>query len=279
MPEFQYSAQQITTHVWRLCCYNPGPMTGPGTNTYIIQKNHRFAVIDAGPINDNHLAAILTFTGGTERIDSVIVTHMHSDHSPLAVILAEQVGCDIVGGTPIDDPHQDTSCQPQCIIKHHEIIEFHGLSLKVIHTPGHVDNHFCFLLEDDQVLMTGDHIMQGSTVVIIPPHGKMKDYIESLQLLLDYPIKVLAPAHGEPITDVKNEIEYLINHRLRREATVVAAMQVLGSANTEDLTKEAYKDVNKSLHSIAELSLLAHLIKLEQEQRAVCTDNHWYLSH
>jgi glyoxylase-like metal-dependent hydrolase (beta-lactamase superfamily II) len=217
------------------------------------------------------------FTGGVENVKALLVTHMHPDHSPLAVKLQLLSGAPLYGPAPVDDPFQDTSCDPDHRIRHNQLIDFQGLTLQAIYTPGHVDNHHCFLLQDDAVLVAGDHIMQGSTVVIIPPHGKMKEYLESLQLLKNYPINLIAPAHGEPITSVSEEIDGIISHRLAREEKVKTAIAQLHTANTADLTAVAYQDVDKSLHAIAELSLLAHLIKLEQENFVKKNNELWQL--
>ncbi len=145
--------------------------------------------------------------------------------------------------------------------------------------PGHVGNHYCFFLEEEGMMFAGDHIMNGSTVVIIPPSGDMKAYIESLQLLLDYPLKSIAPGHGDLITEPAAEVEWLVEHRLTRERKVVDGLQKTGRVSTEQLVKVVYDDVDTSLHKMAILSLSAHLIKLERDRRATRhgADDTWEL--
>lgn len=274
----KHSAIQVGKYIYCLTAPNPGIMTGDGTNTYLIGKHEKFIIIDPGPNMDEHIEAILESVGGAQNIAMIMVTHMHPDHSPAALPLAKLSGAEIVGWLPIDDEYQDDTCQPDHRVVHDEVITFEGLPIRCLHTPGHVDNHVCYLYEDEQILMTGDHIMQGSTVVIIPPHGKMKSYIESLQLLKAYPIQQLAPGHGNMITNPSQEIDGIIRHRLSREDKVVAVMRQLARAPIQDLTELVYDDVDPSIHPIAQLSLQAHLIKLEEENIVHQEDEKWVLS-
>lgn len=270
-------AVQLSDHLLCLTAPNAGPMTGAGTNTYLINKADRYVVVDPGPNDDDHLDAILESVGGAGNIAMILVTHMHPDHSPAALPLSRLSGAPVYGWDPIDDEYQDPTCQPDVLVEHNQVIDFNGLRIRCIHTPGHVDNHVCYLLENDQVLMTGDHIMEGSTVVIIPPHGNMKCYIESLQLLNEYPIQALAPGHGELIDNPDEEINGIIQHRLMREAKVVNGLMQLTWGTLEQLTTVVYDDVDPSLHPIAQLSLLAHLLKLEQDNKAREQDGKWGL--
>jgi len=156
-------------------------------------------------------------------------------------------------------------------------IETSEWSLRAVHTPGHVGNHFCLLFENQRLLMTGDHIMNGSTVVIIPPSGDMKDYIESLRRLLDYDIATLAPGHGELMQNPAEVINWIINHRLQREQKVIAGLQQCGHSTIETLVTRVYDDVDKSLHKVAGMSLWAHLLKLEKESVVGSDDGIWHL--
>lgn len=262
----------------RVTAPNPGPMTGAGTNTYLVQDGSRFAVIDPGPDDERHREAILAATGGVENIAMILVTHMHPDHSPLARPLAKLSGASIYGWHPVDDEFQDTSCLPDHIVKHDQVLLLGGQRLRCIYTPGHVDNHVCYLLENEQILMTGDHIMQGSTVVIIPPHGNMKKYIESLQILTNYNLCKLAPGHGEMIMTPMEEISGIIRHRLAREQKVMTVLEQLVRAPLDELLEVVYDDVPRYMHTFAELSLLAHLIKLEEECRVVRSEDKWLLA-
>ncbi|CAA0083299.1 putative polyketide biosynthesis zinc-dependent hydrolase BaeB [BD1-7 clade bacterium] len=274
---FEDGPVQLGRYLSRITAPNPGPMTGGGTNTYLIGRRDKYIIVDPGPSIDSHIEAILRAVGGADNIGLILLTHMHADHSPAAVPLAELSGVPIYGRSPVNDDYQDNSCQLAEELLHDQRIIFDGLSVRAIHTPGHVNNHVCFLLEDEGILMTGDHIMQGSTVVIIPPHGDMKDYIDSLHLLKNYPLTGLAPGHGELISAPKKEIQGIIEHRLRRESKVVDRIEGLGEpVSLEQLTLTVYDDVDESLHPIAQLSLQAHLLKLEREQRVLHRNKLWH---
>ncbi len=258
--------------VSRVLAPNPSWETGPGTNTYLIGREE-FTVLDPGPDMESHLEALMEGTGG--RISRIVVTHTHEDHSPAAARLSAMTGAPVMGLTGGDDGYQDASFKPDHSLQHDDVIEAADHRLRVIHTPGHVGNHLCFLLEEEGMLFTGDHIMSGSTVVIIPPSGDMGDYLDSLALLRQYPLQSLAPGHGEVMETPFGVIEQLINHRLRREAKVLDALRLAGGCSLEQLLPLAYDDVDQSLHALASLSLWAHLLKLSRDGLAHEQDGHW----
>lgn len=268
-------ARQISQRVRRIVAPNPGAMTGPGTNTYLIGDSD-VAVLDPGPAEPSHIDAILTAAG--DKISHIVCTHTHRDHSPGAALLAQQLNVPMVGATTVDDQYQDLTFRPETELSHDARIFGSDWTLRAIHTPGHVDNHYCYLLEEEGLVFAGDHIMNGSTVVIIPPGGNMKDYIESLQRLLEYPISAIAPGHGEVIPDCRSEVEKLVRHRLMREAKVVRGLETVGPATLDQLVTVVYDDVQPALHEWAKLSMRAHLIKLEAEARAFCRDEQWTLT-
>lgn len=249
----------------RLVAPNPGIMTGPGTNTYLI-GNDEVAVLDPGPALPEHVDAILA--AGEGRIRWIVCTHTHPDHSPAWQGVAAATGAQVIGALPADDRFQDDTFNPDWRIQHDEVLQAPEFRLRALHTPGHVSNHFCYLLEEEGVVFAGDHIMSGSTVVIVPPGGDMSAYIASLQLLLDYPVQRVAPGHGEMIDDCRAEVEHLVKHRLAREAKVVAGLEQTGPADLDTLVAVVYDDVDTERHEWAKLSMSAHLIKLADEGRA-----------
>lgn len=257
---------RLNTRVRRLVAPNPGVMTGPGTNTYLL-GNDEIAVLDPGPAIPAHIEAILK-TGG-DRIRWIVCTHTHRDHSPAWQAVASATGAEVIGALPPDDMMQDDTFAPTRQITHDAVLTTGEFTLRAVHTPGHVGNHYCYFLEEEKMLFAGDHIMNGSTVVIVPPSGDMKAYIESLQLLLDYPLQSIAPGHGDVMEKPREIVEWLVNHRLKREGKVILGLRQLGRSPLDELVKVVYDDVDTSLHKMARLSLSAHLIKLQHEHRAL----------
>lgn len=249
-------------------------MTGAGTNTYLV-GNEQIAVIDPGPWVESHVEAILA--AGGERIRWVMVTHTHPDHSPAAQAIAAATGATRIGRVlRPDDGHQDSSFRVDHEVGHGEVFATSEFTLEAIFTPGHIGNHFCYLLREESLLFAGDHIMEGVSVVIIPPSGDLKDFLDSLVLLRDYELAAIAPAHGEVIHEPYQEIDKLLKHRNYRERKVLSAMTRLGEASLETLLPVVYDDVDPALHKVASMSLWAHLLKLEREGRAIRTiANHW----
>lgn len=258
--------------VRRIVAPNPGPMTAAGTNTYLLGRE-QVAVVDPGPAEDSHIEAILR--AAPQRIRWIIVTHTHPDHSPAAQALKRETGALLMGNTIPDDGFQDTAFESEHAFTHGELFSTPEFSLRALHTPGHVSNHFCFLVEEDGVMMTGDHLMNGSTVVIIPPHGDMADYMASLRLLLEQPMRLLAPGHGDVMEHPVQTVEWVIQHRLQREKKVLLALERLQSADLDALLPEVYEDVDDSLHGVARYSLWAHLLKLQNEGLARENKGRW----
>jgi glyoxylase-like metal-dependent hydrolase (beta-lactamase superfamily II) len=249
-------------------------MTGPGTNSYVVGAGGQWAVIDPGPADPRHIHALVDAARGI--IGCILVTHTHSDHSPGAAPLKSATGASLLGRTTPHPHWQDTTFAPDRELRHQDRVSVApGVTLRVIHTPGHASNHLCFLLEEESILFTGDHIIQGSTVVINPPDGDMAAYISSLESLLREPPHHLAPGHGTLMSNPREAIAGLIKHRLRREAKVLAALPRATPADLPTLVRRAYNDVPEQLHSLAQRSLLAHLLKLEAEGRAIRVADTW----
>ncbi len=251
--------------VTRLIAPNPGFMTGPGTNSYLVGE-HELAVIDPGPPIEEHIEALVA--EGKKRIRWILCTHTHRDHSPAAAALRAATGAQIIGRPAPNHDGQDRSFAPERVPAHGERLQFPGFTLRAIHTPGHASNHLCYLLEETRMLFTGDHVMQGSTVVINPPDGDMRAYLASLGGLLSEDLAVLAPGHGYLIGAPHHEVRRLIAHRQAREAKVEEALSRAREATIEDLLPLVYDDVPAKVHPVAARSLRAHLDKLVAEGRA-----------
>jgi glyoxylase-like metal-dependent hydrolase (beta-lactamase superfamily II)/8-oxo-dGTP pyrophosphatase MutT (NUDIX family) len=259
-------AKRLDRLVTRVIAPNPGFMTGAGTNSYFVGEKD-LAVIDPGPEIDSHLEVLLA--AGAGRIKWILCTHTHIDHSPAAALLKARTGATVLGRPRPPHGNQDHSFVPDRVLEHGERLALGGATLRAIHTPGHASNHLCYLLEETRMLFTGDHVMQGSTVVINPPDGDMRAYLASLEMLLAEDVAIFAPGHGYLIGSPQREVKRLIAHRLAREAKVAAALARHASAEPEDLVAEVYDDVPARIHAVATRSLAAHLDKLVADGSAL----------
>ncbi|KGD62933.1 metallo-beta-lactamase family protein [Alcanivorax jadensis T9] len=264
----------IGDHAWRVLARNPGMMTGPGTNSYLFGKDS-LTVIDPGPEDQEHLQALLQAARTLGKpIDQVVVTHTHRDHSPGALALVAATGARCLGPSVPDDGLQDESWQADRLLAEGDRVDCGGVSLQVIETPGHVGNHLCYL-SDDGMLFTGDHLIQGSTVVIAPPSGSMQAYFASLRKLQQRGITRMAPGHGDLISGPEETLTHTLAHRQKREDKVLDALS--GDPQTlAVLVKVVYDDVPEFLHGVAQFSLQAHLIKLAEDGKAEETDQGWH---
>jgi glyoxylase-like metal-dependent hydrolase (beta-lactamase superfamily II) len=258
--------------VRRLIANNAGMMTGPGTNTYLLGE-HEVAVIDPGPAMTDHVHKIIDVAGAPIRW--ILVTHTHPDHSPAAIMLAKETGAEVLGMAAPEGRHQDKTFIPDRVLYDGDRFSSNEFELNVLHTPGHASNHFCFLQPQIRWLFTGDHIINGSTVVIDPPDGSMADYLNSLRKLKARTIDSIAPGHGAVLDNVDEAIDWIIEHRLERESKVVERLQAHPNMTLSALVTYVYDDVDAKLHPVAERSLLAHLLKLELEGRAAQSDKCW----
>lgn len=265
---------QLSPLVRRITAPNGGLMTGYGTNTYLIGQES-VAIVDPGPAIDSHIEAILA--EAKDRIRWVLTTHTHPDHSPAASAIIEATGAQAIGCVlSPDDGHQDITFRVEKNVRHGDRLTTQEFTLEALFTPGHVGNHFCYLLKEENMLFAGDHLMDGVSVVIIPPSGDLKDFVDSLILLKSYAIDAIAPAHGLIMDRPEEEIDTLIRHRQFREQKVITALRKQGTASVASLVVDAYDDVESERHKVAVYSLWAHLLKLEREGRALRTaKNHW----
>ena len=280
-------AVPLLRNVQRLTAPNPGVMTGPGTNSYLVgDPATGFIAIDPGPADAEHLDKLWRAAGGDIRM--IVCTHSHPDHSPGAAplqALCVQAGRavpPILGLPSAPTARAASAFTPDRALQNNELLALSGQApegkithtLQVIHTPGHAANHVCLLLQEDGLLFSGDHILNGSTTVIDPPDGNMADYLDSLDrldaLCAEHSVEFILPAHGHvlggPINGARSAIAKLKAHRLAREAKVLAAMQALPDGSMEDWVQHAYDDVPPRMWPVAQRSLLAHVERIRSQQ-------------
>jgi glyoxylase-like metal-dependent hydrolase (beta-lactamase superfamily II) len=255
-------ASALSPMVRRVLAPNPGVMTGPGTNTYLVGIDE-VIVIDPGIEDAGHLEAIVGCGG--DRIRWIVCTHTHPDHSPGAAALKERTGAEVLAFESRDGLEVDTPIGDGFRI---EATEFR---LRAVHTPGHASNHLCYLLEEEQLLVSGDHIMQGSTVVIAPPDGDMAAYLDSLRRVRDLRLRSIAPGHGHLIDDPDAVIDEYLTHRLEREQQVLGALDA-GDRTADEIVTRLYVDLIDELVPRAKQSVHAHLRKLAAEGRVEASD-------
>ena len=277
----------LLRNVMRLTAPNPGVMTGPGTNSYLVgDPATGFIAIDPGPADAEHLDKLWRAAGGDIRM--IVCTHSHADHSPGAAPLqalcvqAGQARPPILGLPSAPTARAASQFTPDRSLQNNELLALTGQTpegkithtLQVIHTPGHAANHLCLLLQEDGLLFSGDHILNGSTTVIDPPDGNMADYLDSLDRLdavcAEHGVEFILPAHGYvlggPIHGARSAIARLKAHRLAREAKVLAAMQAQPDGSMDDWVQRAYDDVPPRLWPVAQRSLLAHVERIRSLQ-------------
>ena len=265
---------ELSPLVRRITAGNSSVFTGPGTNTYLVGKEE-ITVIDPGPAMPEHIENIAKACG--DDIKQILVTHTHPDHSPGAKLLHQRTAAPVMGMYALHKQTQDKTFKANKVIEDGDEIREIEYTLKAIHTPGHASNPLCYLLEEEKMIFTGDHIMEGSTVVIGPPDGNMKHYIDSLEKLKQFDISLIAPGHGNLMKDPKNVVDWIVSHRMFREKKVIDALTEFSKADLDQLVEKVYDDVDERLHGIARASLLAHLNKLIEEDKAINKGDefHW----
>lgn len=269
--DFQYGrADKVSPLIRRVIANNPGPFTFTGTGTYIIgrpEPGAGVAVIDPGPFDDAHLAALLKAVEG-QTVSHVLVTHTHRDHAPLARPFAEAVGgATILAARPPQrtihasgglDEDEDETFAPDVVLAGGERLEGDGWTIEAMATPGHASNHIAFVLTDENALFSGDHVMGWSTTVVAPPDGDMTDYMASLDAVIARGFSTLWPTHGAPVTEPAPFLAAYRAHRLDREAQVLARLKA-GDRTIAEMVPVLYAAVDNRLWPAASLSVWAHL--------------------
>jgi glyoxylase-like metal-dependent hydrolase (beta-lactamase superfamily II) len=277
-PVFEYGRPDtVSPLIRRVIARNPGPFTFTGTGTYIVGRPEAgagVAVIDPGPLDDAHLAALLAAVEG-QTVSHVLVTHTHRDHAPLAHPFADRVGAPILAAAPpartthasaTPDEDEDEAFTPDVVLTGGERLAGDGWTLEALATPGHASNHMAFALIEENALFSGDHVMGWSTTVVAPPDGDMAAYMASLDTVIARGFDTIWPTHGGPVTAPEPFLEAYRTHRLAREAQVLDRVRA-GDGRIAVITPALYAAVDPRLWPAASLSVWAHLIALEQAGR------------
>ena len=269
---------EVAPGVRRLTAPNPGLMTGPGTNTYLVGDNEP-VVVDPGPADPAHTEAIVAAADRLGPVRTIVVTHTHVDHAPGAAALATATGARVIGFAPAEGFEPD-----ECVGEGWSVFSPlltgsrdtpSALTLRALHTPGHASDHLCWLVEEHALLLTGDHVMHGSTVVIRPPDGDLHQYLDSLTRVRDEvpAIRILGPGHGRLMDHVPDVIDALVAHRLGRLERVAAVLTRRREGTVDELLDDVYGDVTEQQLPVARFSLWAHLRALTDEGRATLVES------
>jgi glyoxylase-like metal-dependent hydrolase (beta-lactamase superfamily II) len=266
----------VAPRLRRLLARNPSPFTFRGTGVFIVGDGH-VAVIDPGPDDPDHLEALKRALRN-ETVTHILVTHTHRDHSPASRALKQWTGATIYGFGPhgsgkaeegvIVEEGGDREFNPDVEVREGDVVEGRGFSFECVHTPGHTSNHICYALNANRALFSGDHVMGWSTTVVAPPDGDMAQYLDSLKKLLVRDDATYWPTHGGPIRDPKSIVQAYLDHRYEREAQILAGLRD-GLSTIPQLVERIYVELDPRLRGAAALSVLAHLLKLTKEGRAV----------
>jgi glyoxylase-like metal-dependent hydrolase (beta-lactamase superfamily II) len=276
--DFEYgTAAQVAPNIRRVVAKNPSAFTLHGTGTYIVGSG-AVAVIDPGPDDEAHLQAIMDAVAG-ETVTHIVVTHTHRDHSPLAKALKKETGALVIGcgrhgdgrgpkGDHVEEG-SDRDYEPEVQLRDGDLAAGSGWTLKAVATPGHTSNHLCFVLMEEQVLFSGDHVMGWSTTVVSPPDGDMLKYMQSLDKLLHRNDVRYWPTHGPAIENPQDFVRGLLAHRHERERQILNCLNA-DICEIPKMVAQMYQDVPKQLHSAAARSVLSHLIHMVDTHRVDC---------
>jgi glyoxylase-like metal-dependent hydrolase (beta-lactamase superfamily II) len=260
---------EVAPGVRAVVAKNPGPFTFKGTMSYIIGSG-KVAILDPGPDDDAHIAALLDAVRG-ETVTHIFVTHTHRDHSPAVPKVKAATGATVyaegphrlarplfIGETRRLDASADTAFRPDVALADGEVVSGDGWTLQAVTTPGHTANHMAYAFKERDLLFSGDHVMAWSTTIVAPPDGAMSDYMASLQKLARRSEATYLPGHGAPVRDAPRFVQHYIAHREGREASILHRLGK-GAADIPTIVKAVYIGLDPRLAGAAGLSTLAHL--------------------
>jgi len=309
--EVEYgTVDQVSPLVQRVTCKNPSRFTFKGTGTYIV-GDENVVVIDPGPPADAHVDALVAALDG-RNVTHLLITHTHGDHSPAAALLQHHIDAPTYafGGHPVERPDPDAKTEddedegfgfdpieededdkpddeddgykadhahdwdfePDVALAHGDVVECDGFSFEALHTPGHISNHLCFALQEEQSMFSGDHVMGWSTTIIPPPDGNLNSYLDSLRLLMPRAESTYYPTHGAPITDPSTLVPALLAHRESRTDQIVACMAD-GIDTIKEMVLRMYTHVPAQLYPAAGASVMSHLLALHETGTITCSDD------
>lgn len=268
-------ASVLTPMIRRVIAENPGPFTFMGTGTYIVGRGE-VAVIDPGPLDEDHIAALLHALKG-ETITHIFVTHTHRDHSPGVRLLQPETDAPSYGygphggdkNLPKVEEGGDFDFTPDVVMKDGDVVSGKDWTIEAVHTPGHTSNHLCFALPEENVLFSGDQVMGWSTTVVSQPDGDMADYMASLEKLLQRDDATYWPTHGAAIEDPKSHVSGILAHRHEREDQITACIAE-GRTTIEEMVAAMYVGLDPRLHGGAKRSVQSHLIHMIDTGRVAC---------
>jgi glyoxylase-like metal-dependent hydrolase (beta-lactamase superfamily II) len=256
-------AEPIAPGVLRVVAANPSVMTYHGTNTWLIEGPDGFTVLDPGPDDPAHVQAILGATGG--RVARILLTHTHHDHLGATAALKQATGAPTFGFRDSAEPSFDAD------VKLDDGDQVAGMT--ALHTPGHAPEQLCFA-RPDGALFSGDHVMSWNSSIVNPPKGDMAAYFASLERLLARDDRIYLPGHGPKLPDPQPFVRDLLKLRQAREEAIEAALR-RSPADTRTLADTLYSQTHPMLRRAAERNVIAHLLKLEREGRAVQEGEIW----
>src|ERR1700678_741210 len=271
LPALYGVAQRLSPRIERLFAHNPSPFTFRGTGVYLVGDDKSVAVIDPGPNDPEHIKSLLAAIG-TRKVDHILITHTHRDHSPAAAALKDVTGAKTYGYGPHArhdgdvEEGGDSDFTPDVTVRDGDMIESGSGRFHCVFTPGHTSNHMCYALEEEQALFTGDHVMGWSTTLVAPPDGNMGDYMKSLEKLIARKDSILYPTHGSPIVRPARFVRAYLSHRKMRESQIARAIK-RGRNTVPLLVETLYAGLSPALVRAARLTIEAHLLHMAQDKR------------